>query len=104
MERNTVIIVAGYFDVAEGDRRAYLDSKAAQAAHTLSETGCREYAFSADDVHAGRVRLFELWDSMNDLQAHLSNLRASAPDPSPVAVLSSDIHVFEATPTRFPAS
>ncbi len=30
-----MIVVTGYFDVAEEDRRAYLDSKAAQAAHTL---------------------------------------------------------------------
>jgi quinol monooxygenase YgiN len=99
-----VIVVAGYFDVADEDRRAYLDSKADQAARTLLETGCREYAFSADDVHAGRVRLIELWDSMADLGAHLAALRASAPAPSPVAVLSSDVRVFEATPARFPSS
>jgi quinol monooxygenase YgiN len=97
-----MIVVAGFFDVAEGDRRAYLDSKAIQAARTREESGCRDYAFSADDVHAGRVRLFELWDSMADLEAHLSNLRASAPEPSPVAVLSREVHVFEATPTRLP--
>jgi quinol monooxygenase YgiN len=97
-----VIIVAGYFDVAEGDRRAYLDSKAAQAARTLQETGCVEYAFSADDVHAGRVRLFELWETMDDLRAHLTNLRAATPDPSAVAVLSTEFRVFEGTPTQLP--
>jgi len=99
-----VIVVAGYFDVAEGERRAYLDAKAPQAAHTLTEAGCREYAFSADDAQAGRVRLIELWDSMADLAAHLANLRASAPKPSPVAVLSSEFHVFEATPTQLPSA
>ncbi len=99
-----MIIVAGFFDVAEGDRRAYLDSKANQAARTLQETGCRDYAFSADDVHGGRVRLFELWDSMADLQAHLANLRTSTPSPSPVTVLSSEIQVFEATATRLPTA
>jgi quinol monooxygenase YgiN len=98
-----VIVVAGYFDVAEGDRRAYLDAKAPQAASTLLETGCREYAYSADGAHAGRVRLIELWDSMADLEAHLSNLKASGPSPSPVAVLSSEFHVFDATPTRLPS-
>ncbi len=99
-----MIVVAGYFDMAEGDRRTYLDSKAAQAAHTLSESGCQEYAFSADDAHPGRVRLIELWDTMDDLAAHLANLRASAPGPSPVAVLSSAFHVFEATPTQLPSA
>jgi quinol monooxygenase YgiN len=99
-----MIIVAGFFEVAEGDRRAYLDSKASQVAHTLQETGCHEYSFSADDANAGRVRLFELWESMPDLQAHLSNLRTSAPNPSPVDVLSSEIRVFEAVPTRMPSA
>ncbi len=99
-----MIVVTGFFDVAEGDRRAFLDSKSSQAAHTLEETGCQEYAFSADDVHPGRVRLIELWDSMDDLTAHLANLRASAPNPSPVAVLNSEFHVFEATPTQFPTA
>jgi quinol monooxygenase YgiN len=99
-----VIVVAGYFDVAEADRRAFLDSKAAQAAHTLEETGCREYAFSADAAHPGRVRLIELWDSMDDLAAHLAAHRASGPAPSPVAVLSTQFQVFEGTPTQFPSA
>jgi quinol monooxygenase YgiN len=99
-----VIIVTGFFDVAEGDRRAFLDSKAAQAARTLEETGCREYAFSADDAHGGRVRLIELWESMEDLAAHLAGLRASTPTPSPITVLATHFEVFEATPTRLPSA
>ena len=95
-----MIVVAGFFDVAEEDRRAYLDSKAAQAAHTLEETGCHQYAFSADDAHAGRVRLIELWESMADFQAHLANLKTSAPHPSPVAVLATEVRIFEATPIQ----
>ncbi len=99
-----VIVITGFFDVAEGDRRAFLDAKASQAARTLGETGCREYAFSADDVHAGRVRLVERWDTMDDLAAHLAALQASGPTPSPVPVLATEFHVFEATPTRLPAA
>jgi quinol monooxygenase YgiN len=99
-----VIIVTGYFDVAEGDRSAFLEAKAPQADHTLSETGCQEYAFSADHVDPGRVRLIELWDTMADLQAHLANLVTSAPSPSPVAVLSTKIQVFDATPTQLPSA
>jgi quinol monooxygenase YgiN len=99
-----MIVVAGFFDVAEGDRRAYLDSKSVQSANTLQEAGCREYAFSADDANAGRVRLIEFWDSMADLQAHLAKMRTSTPQPSPVAVLASEFHVFEATPTQLPSA
>lgn len=99
-----MIVVAGYFEVAEGDRRAFLDSKAGQAARTLEESGCREYAFSADHAHPGRVRLIELWDSMDDLAAHLAAHRASAPAPPPVAVLSTHFQMFEATPTQVPSA
>ena len=97
-----MIVVTGIYDVAEGDRRAFLDSKADQAAVARGEAGCREYAFSSDDVHPGRVRLIEQWDSMADLQAHLAALRAADPAPSPVTVQSSEFHVYEATPTRLP--
>lgn len=99
-----MIVITGFFDVAVGDRRAFLDAKSSQAAHTLGETGCREYAFSSDHVHAGRVRLIERWDSMEDLAAHLAALRASGPNPSPVAVLGTEFHVFEATPTQLPTA
>ena len=99
-----MIVIAGFFDVAEGDRQAFLDAKAAQAAHTLGEAGCHEYAFSADAVHAGRVRLIERWESMDDLAAHLGALRANGPNPSPVTVLATEFHVFEATPTRLPTA
>jgi quinol monooxygenase YgiN len=99
-----VIIITGFFEVAEGDRQAYLDAKAPQAAHTLGENGCLEYAFSADHVHAGGVRLVERWDSMDDLAAHLAALRASGPTPTPVPVVATEFHVFEATPTQLPSA
>lgn len=97
-----MIVVTGIFDVAEEERESFLESKGPQASRTLDETGCREYAYSADGARPGRVRLIELWDSMDDLKAHLAGLRASPPPPSPVDVLSSEFNVFEASPTRAP--
>jgi quinol monooxygenase YgiN len=99
-----VIVITGFFEVAEGDRRAFLAAKAPQAAHSLEETGCQEYAFSTDHVHAGRVRLVERWDTMDDLAAHLAALRASGPTAAPVPVVATEFHVFEATPTQLPSA
>lgn len=47
---------------------------------TRSEPGCVEYTFSADAVEPGRVRLFERWETKDDLGTHLA---AGAKQPSP---------------------
>ncbi len=97
-----MIIVSGIFDVADDQRDAFLESKREQVLRTRGETGCREYAFSADAHTPGRVRLFELWDSFPDLEAHLAGIR-SAGDPGPsIPVESTVVEVYEADPTTPP--
>ena len=36
----------------------------------LAEEGCREYAWTVDPNHAGRIRVFEQWDTEAQLAAH----------------------------------
>jgi len=98
-----VIIVAGTFDMAPADRGRYLDSKEARVATTRNETGCIEYGFSADAYEAGRVRLIERWETMDDLAAHVRGMQAPSPsDGPPVVVEASDVIVYEASPVRPP--
>jgi quinol monooxygenase YgiN len=97
-----MIIVSGIFDVAPGQREAFLESKREQVLNTRDEAGCLEYAFSADGYQPDRVRLFERWESFSHLEAHISGLRASDNPVTPVAVESTEITVFEANPTRPP--
>jgi quinol monooxygenase YgiN len=97
-----MIIVSGVMDVAEDQRDAFLESKRDQVLRTRGETGCQQYAFSADAHAPGRVRLFELWDSFADLQAHVAGISSAGQSGPSIAVTSTDIQVFEASPTSPP--
>ncbi len=87
-----MIIVLGIFEVDPADRDRFLADKAPQVAATLQETGCVDYAFSADAGDPGRVRLTERWDTMADLDAHITALRAG-PGPTRPAVPSTTVAV-----------
>jgi quinol monooxygenase YgiN len=94
-----LIIVTGSYEVPPDQRDRFMNSKREQVARTRQETGCVEYAFSADAEQPGLVRLFELWESMDDLNAHLQGLR-SGPAPAQgaepaVEVTSSTFALFE---------
>ena len=72
-----MIIVLGVFEVAAEGPRRFLEEKAAQVTATRAETGCLDYAFSADAADPGRVRLVERWETMADLEAHVAALRST---------------------------
>ena len=93
-----MIIVLGTIEVEPADRVRYLDEKSSQVTATLAEGGCIDYAFAADGVDPGRVRLVEKWESMADLEAHVTALRAAPPAADPgVASRTVGIEVLEAT-------
>lgn len=101
-----MIIVTGNYEVPPDQRERFMSSKREQVARTRHEKGCLEYAFSADADRPGLVRLFELWESMDDLNAHLQGMR-SAPAPGPgaepaVEVTSSTFALFEGAPIPAP--
>jgi quinol monooxygenase YgiN len=77
-----MIIVAGFIDVDPPVRAEFLEAMREAIVATHSEPGCIEYTFAADAVEPGRVRLFERWESKDDLLTHLA---LSAKQPSPVS-------------------
>ena len=97
-----MIIVTGNYQIQPDDRDRFLSSKRDQVEHTREETGCLEYAFSADADQPGLVRLIELWESMDDLHAHVQGLRSGPPQPQGVEVVSTKVAVYEATPATPP--
>lgn len=97
-----MIIVTGNFHVPPDQRGRFMSSKQGQAERTRKETGCLEYAFSADADQPGLVRLIELWESMDDLHAHVQGLRSGPPQPKGVEVVSTTVAVYEATPATPP--
>jgi quinol monooxygenase YgiN len=89
-----MLIIAGTFTV-EPDRRAeFLESRLESIRTSRGEHGCLQYAMSADAVDPSLVRLFEMWSSPGDLQAHLERMRASTPVEGGVPVLGRDIKIY----------
>src|SRR5580658_8073892 len=90
-----MIIVAGSIDVAPEQRDSYLEGRKEAMVAARSEDGCIDYAFSADVVDPGRVRLFELWESREALDAHLARMRAAGPRPVAVPVIARAVASYE---------
>jgi quinol monooxygenase YgiN len=89
-----MLIVAGTFTVEPGRRAEFLESRL-EAIHTSrGEQGCLQYAMSADAVDPAVVRLFEMWSSRADLQAHLERVRSSARPEGGVPVLAHDMKMY----------
>jgi quinol monooxygenase YgiN len=89
-----MLIVAGIFTVDPDRRNEFLESRL-EAIHTSrGEQGCVQYAMSADAVDPAVVRLFEIWSSRADLQAHLERARSAVPPEDGVPVLGADLKMY----------
>lgn len=93
-----MIIVAGTIQVAPERMEALRPHAAAVIAKTRQEAGCITYSFGEDLVEPGLVRIFELWRSRDDLDAHgraphMSEWRAALAE---IGVLGRDLKVYEA--------
>ena len=82
-----VVIVAGTFTVDPARRAEFLEGRLESIRASRQDRGCLEYTMSADAVDAGVVRLFEMWTSLDDLQAHVQRIRSSPPAEGGVPVL-----------------
>ena len=80
-----MLIIAGTLTVDHADRDRFLASRQRTVAEARAMKGCLEYAFSADNVDPSCVRLFERWESEDDvagwMEAHARDReQASEPD------------------------
>jgi quinol monooxygenase YgiN len=78
-----VIIVAGALFVEPDGRDAYLEGCVGVVAAAREAPGCLDFALSADLLEAGRINVFERWESEEDLH----RFRGSGPDPGQMAAL-----------------
>ena len=90
-----MIIVAGYFVVDPDQREQFLRGRAETMAASRSEAGCITYAFSPDPLDAGRVLLFERWESKAALAGHLAALRERPRPDDGVEVRESEVRQYE---------
>jgi quinol monooxygenase YgiN len=64
-----MLIIAGTITVDPDDREKFLALRQDTVAKARQMKGCLEYAFSADIVDPSCVRLFERWESEDDVAA-----------------------------------
>ncbi|MFZ0249156.1 MAG: antibiotic biosynthesis monooxygenase [Acidimicrobiales bacterium] len=89
-----LVIVAGTFMVDPARRAEFLEGRLESILASRGDRGCLEYTMSADAVDPALVRLFEMWTSMDDLQAHVQRIRASPPGEGGVPVLGRDMKIY----------
>ena len=89
-----VVIVAGTFTVDPARRAEFLEGRLESIRASRDDQGCLEYTMSADAVDPGLVRLFEMWTSLADLQAHVQRIQSSAPAAGGVPVLARDMKIY----------
>jgi quinol monooxygenase YgiN len=90
-----MVIVAGTFTVDPERRAEFLEGRVESINASRADRGCVQYAMSADAVDPALVRLFEIWSSQADLQAHLDRMRSAGPPPEGgVPVLGLDIKKY----------
>jgi quinol monooxygenase YgiN len=64
-----MLIIAGTITVDPDDREKFLAIRRDTVAAARQMKGCLDYAFSADIVDPSCVRLFERWESEDDVAA-----------------------------------
>jgi quinol monooxygenase YgiN len=94
MER-AMIIVAGWIDVDASERDEYLAGRTEGMIKTRQEPGCVEFVFSADPILPGRCRLFEIWESREDLDVHLGIMRSNPAPAGGIAVVGREVLTYD---------
>ena len=64
-----MLIVAGHLVVDPADREALVAESAEAVALARTAEGCLDFAVTADSLDAGRVNVFERWESADALLA-----------------------------------
>ncbi len=66
------VVVAGHLMVAPNERDAYLAGCVDVVRQARSAAGCLDFAISADLLEAGRVNVYERWESRPAVEAFRS--------------------------------
>ena len=90
-----MVIVAGTFTVDPARRAEFLEGRLESIRSSREDRGCLEYAMSADAADPALIRLFEMWSSMDDLQAHVQRIQSSPPAEGGVPVLARHMKIYK---------
>lgn len=91
-----MLIIAGEFRMQTGTRDQFFESVAPMVRDTLTEAGCRAYAFTPDLDDDDLVRLWELWDGEEALAGHFASEHMAAwrARAAALPIVSRDVHKY----------
>lgn len=102
-----MVIIQGVYQLDAADRAAFVAQSEENMRIARRERGCLEYVIAADPIDPGRAILSERWESMDDLNEHISALtrraeeaRASGRGSPAVEPTSRSLAIYEATLVR----
>jgi quinol monooxygenase YgiN len=92
-----MIIVAGHLTVDPQRRASYLAGCAQVVEQARRTPGCLDFSISADLMDAGRIAIFERWES----QAAVEEFRGSGPsDDQNAAILGASVAEYDISNVR----
>ncbi len=92
-----MVIVAGHLLVDPHQRTAYLAGCVSVVEQARRASGCLDFTISADLVDAGRVNVFERWESQQAVEA----FRGSGPsDEQQAALLAAAVAEYDIADVR----
>ena len=92
-----MIIVAGHITVDPDQRESYLAGCVSVVEQARRATGCLDFAVTADLLDAGRINIFERWES----QAAVDAFRGSGPgDDQSAAMRSASVAEYDIADVR----
>jgi quinol monooxygenase YgiN len=78
-----MIIVSGKLYVDAEHRDQYLAGCVEVIEQARAAAGCLDFVLSADPLEAGRINVYERWES----DAHLADFRGAGPEPEQAAAI-----------------
>lgn len=93
-----MIIIAGTLRVDPADRDAYLAVVAEATTLARNAAGCRDFAQSPDPLDAGRINIFERWET----DAHLDAFRALPGGGEVPPILRADVQKYRISAIEAP--
>lgn len=86
-----MLVIAGHLMVDPTDRDPYVADCAAVVEAARKAPGCLDFALTADTLDAGRVNIYERWETDEELE----DFRGSGPDAGTAArILDADVRRY----------
>ncbi len=97
-----MITVSGWVQLSPGGAERLRDVSERMIAATRQETGCIDYAFAIDLLHADTIRIAEIWSDQAALDAHFATRHMAEFNAALAAesFIAADIKAYESEETR----